>query len=84
MHNLFGDTDSVHVEATPDGRFRLSQPLRGDTVDTVLRFVHFKAEDLLAAYRDKVEAASWLQPVERELYLKELSGGLEGYTYLED
>ncbi len=84
MHNLFGDTDSVHVETTPDGGFKLSQPLRGDTVDAVLRFVHFDAEDLRAAYRDKVAAASWLNESERALCLKELSAGLEGYTYLED
>jgi len=84
MHNLFGDTDSVHVEATADGGYRLSQPLRGDTVDSVLRFVHFNAEDLLAAYREKVAAASWLQERQRDTCLRELSAGLEGYTYLED
>jgi len=84
MHNLFGDTDSVHVETTPDGGFRLGQPLRGDTVDKVLRFVHFDAEDLLSAYREKVGAASWLKDPEREICLRELSAGLEGYTYLED
>jgi len=84
MHNLFGDTDSVHVEATDDGGFRLSQALRGDTVDSVLRFVHFDSKDLLDAYRDKVGAASWLAETERAVCLKELAAGLEGYTYLED
>ncbi len=84
MHNLFGDTDSVHVEATADGGYRLSQALRGDTVDSVLRFVHFAPEELLAAYRDKVGAADWLSPPERETCLNELAAGLEGYTYLED
>jgi arginine decarboxylase len=84
MHNLFGDTDSVHVEAIPEGGFRLVQPLRGDTVDSVLKFVHFDAEDLLSAYRDKVAAANWLSEAERATCLGELSAGLEGYTYLED
>jgi arginine decarboxylase len=84
MHNLFGDTDSVHVETTADGGFKLSQPLRGDTVDSVLRFVHFEPEVLLSAYRDKVAAASWLNEADRAVCLSELSAGLEGYTYLED
>src|SRR5207237_8973784 len=84
LHNLFGDTDSVHVELTPDGRHLLVAPRRGDTVDSVLRFVHFDAEDLLAAYRQKVSAATWLDAKCREICITELAAGLEGYTYLED
>ncbi len=84
MHNLFGDTDSVHVELLPDGSHQLHRIRRGDTVASVLRYVHFDTSDLLAAYRAKVEAASWLNSVEREGYLRELADGLEGYTYLED
>ena len=84
MHNLFGDTDSVHVEIAPDGGFRLTQAKRGDTVDSVLRFVHFDPQDLLAAYRAKVAQATWLEPGQRETCLAELRAGLEGYTYLED
>jgi arginine decarboxylase len=84
MHNLFGDTDSVHVELLPDGSHKLVAPRRGDTVDSVLRYVHFDAEDLLAAYREKVRQAPDLDASRRASYLKELAAGLEGYTYLED
>ena len=84
MHNLFGDTDSVHVELTPDGGYRLAQPRRGDSVDSILRYVHFDSKDLLASYRAKIDAANWLGPDERTSYLSELAAGLEGYTYLED
>ncbi len=84
MHNLFGDTDSVHVELLPDGRVELLAPRRGDTVDSVLRYVHFDAQDLLAAYRDKIEAARDLDAKRKQSYLSELAAGLEGYTYLED
>ncbi|MEW6353613.1 MAG: biosynthetic arginine decarboxylase [Pseudomonadota bacterium] len=83
MHNLFGDTDSVHVELTPDGGHRLVQPLRGDTVETVLNYVHFNAADLLAAFRTKIDAAP-LSSAQRTAYLQELTDGLSGYTYLED
>jgi arginine decarboxylase len=84
LHNLFGDTDSVHVELLPDGNHKLTAPRRGDTVDSVLRFVHFDSEDLLTAYRQKVSAATWLDAKARDTYLTELAAGLEGYTYLED
>ncbi|MFQ5938222.1 MAG: biosynthetic arginine decarboxylase, partial [Acidiferrobacterales bacterium] len=84
MHNLFGDTHSVHVEVAADGGHRLVQPLHGDTVNAVLRYVHFDPKDLLAAYREKTEQASWLSADQRQAYLNELSAGLDGYTYLED
>jgi len=84
MHNLFGDTDSVHVELAADGTYQLAQPRRGDSVGAVLRYVHFDPEDLLATYRNKVAAATWLEPAARERCMEELSAGLEGYTYLED
>lgn len=84
MHNLFGDTDSVHVELAPDGNYRMAQARRGDTVDSVLRYVNFDADDLLVAYKEKMVRAEKLTPAQRALYLEELSAGLKGYTYLED
>ncbi len=84
MHNLFGDTDSVQVEPTNDGGYRLTEARRGDTADSVLRYVHFDPENLLAAYRDKIGAADWLDATQRGAYLAEIRDGLEGYTYLED
>jgi arginine decarboxylase len=82
MHNLFGDTDSVNVELTAAG-YRLSDPLRGDSVATVLRYVHIDSGELLAAYRRRVEGAG-IAPPQRDEILGELEAGLEGYTYLED
>jgi arginine decarboxylase len=83
MHNLFGDTDSVNVELTADGNHRLTQPQRGDTVDSVLRYVQFNPSDLLRAYREKIQRAD-LAPRQRESFLNELNAGLTGYTYLEE
>jgi len=84
MHNLFGDTDSVHVEPTADGGYKLTQARRGDTVGSVLRYVHFDAEDLLGAYREKIAEVKDLDSDTRKAYLKEFQEGLDGYTYLED
>ena len=41
MHNLFGDTDSVNVELDAENGYRLVKPEQGDTVEEVLRYVHF-------------------------------------------
>jgi arginine decarboxylase len=83
MHNLFGDTDAVNVELTADGGHRLVAPQRGDTVDELLRYVHFDADELLAAYRRKLDQADLAEPL-RKAYLGELEEGLAGYTYLEE
>lgn len=82
MHNLFGDTHSVHVELSEEG-YRLSHPIRGDLVENVLRYVHFDSQELLASYRAQFARAN-LPPEETEVYLEDLKEGLRGYTYLED
>jgi arginine decarboxylase len=83
MHNLFGDTDSVHVELTQDGGYRLIQPEHGDTVADVLRYVHFEPEELLVSYRTQLERLP-LSEAQKKEYFTELENGLHGYTYLED
>jgi arginine decarboxylase len=83
MHNLFGDSDSVNVELDPDNGYRLVKPEQGDTVEDVLRYVHFEPADLLSRYRNKIDAATTVDPNQRTQFLKELEEGLKGYTYLE-
>ena len=83
MHNLFGDTDAVDVELDPAGGYRLLRPEHGDTVDELLRYVHFEPEQLLKAYKQKLAAAN-LADEQRVSYLEALAAGLKGYTYLEE
>ena len=83
MHNLFGDTDAVNVELNANGSYKLVQPQRGDTVDELLRYVHFDAEDLLTAYRRKIGETDLSDDL-RKTHLAELEEGLRGYTYLEE
>lgn len=82
MHNLFGDTNSVDVERTADG-YRLHRSEHGDTVDELLRHVHFDPAELMATFRDKVAQAGL--PDDRSQHvLATLQAGMSGYTYLED
>ncbi|OGT92616.1 MAG: hypothetical protein A2286_11925 [Gammaproteobacteria bacterium RIFOXYA12_FULL_61_12] len=82
MHNLFGDTDAVNVELTADG-YCLTQPEQGDTVDELLRYVHFDIESMLDSYRKKLHTAG-IPARAADQYYDELKAGLHGYTYLED
>jgi len=83
MHNLFGDTDSVHIRVDESGNFAITDPLRGDSVDHVLSLVHFKPGWMREVYARKV-GGSDLDADTRARYLQELEDGLTGYTYLED
>jgi len=83
MHNLFGDTDSVHIRADDSGQFSITDPLRGDSVDHVLSLVQFKSDWMREVYARKV-AGSDIDADTRARYLQELEEGLTGYTYLED
>lgn len=82
MHNLFGDTDSMTVELTDDG-YRLADLRGGDTVESVLRYVHFDAAELMDEYRRRVKASA-MSAEEQAATVEELHAGLRGYTYLED
>jgi len=83
MHNLFGDTDSVHIRADDAGKFSITDPLRGDSVDHVLSLVQFKSDWMREVYARKV-AGSGVDAEKQTQYLQELEDGLTGYTYLED
>ena len=83
LHNLFGDTDSINVELTTDGGYRLLEHERGDTIDELLRYVHFEPDALRRAYRDKIYAVG-LRGTDAGALLNELEHGLTGYTYLEE
>lgn len=83
MHNLFGDTDSIDVTINAEGRYQLDNPIRGDTVDSVLRYVHFDASDLLKRLKQKLDSSE-LSEEQCKLFASELESGLTGYTYLED
>ena len=83
MHNLFGDTHSVNVVLDADGGYRLTQPQSGDTVDSVLRYVHFEPQELLERLRAAV-ATGALDERQRAMCHETLAAGITGYTYLED
>ncbi len=57
MHNLFGDTNAVHVRLGQTGEVILDAVIKGDTVREVLDYVQFKSDALVTRLRRDVEAA---------------------------
>jgi arginine decarboxylase len=82
LHNLFGDTNAVHIKLTDSG-YEISDLVHGDTVTEVLNYVQFGASNLLSVFRRKVGAATGLTRQEANTFIAEYIAGLEGYTYLE-
>ena len=82
LHNLFGDTNAVHIRIT-DAGYEITDLVHGDTVTEVLNYVQFGASNLLATFRRKVTAAKNISRQEANTFIAEYVAGLEGYTYLE-
>ena len=85
MHNLFGDTNVVHVDLDDAGRPRLMHVLRGERVQDVLEYVEYFEPDLLSNLRRSVEKAledGRITFEESALLYRRYEAGLHGYTYL--
>src|SRR6476660_1834222 len=83
LHNLFGDTNAVHIRLSSTDGYEVTGLVHGDTVTEVLAYVQFRASDLLATFRRKVANATKLERQEAHTVIADYVAGLEGYTYLE-
>jgi arginine decarboxylase len=87
LHNLFGDTNAVHVSFDEDGAVNVDTVIKGDTVREVLHYVQYSADELAARMRKDVERAVRAGKIsleESRQLLRFYESGLEGYTYLEE
>ena len=86
LHNLFGDTNAVHVAMNPDGGWRYEQIIQGETVADVLDYVNFRPQDLeqtLGAMIDRRVAEKAMTPAQGETLRQVYRAGLASYTYLQ-
>ncbi len=86
LHNLFGDTNAVHVSLDEHGEVVLETVIQGDTVREVLNYVQYSAQALIDEFRKDVELAVREQRIgyeESGRLLRFYEEGLQGYTYLE-
>ncbi|MCB9377641.1 MAG: biosynthetic arginine decarboxylase [Holophagales bacterium] len=86
LHNLFGDTNTLHVSLGEEGDYHIDHVLAGDTVTDVLRYVSYERSDLIAQVRrftEKALRAKRITLEESRQLLRVYEQGLAGYTYLE-
>ncbi len=85
MHNLFGDTNAVHIRVNKEG-YEIDQVIEGETVAEVLEYVQFNPKKLvrnLETWVTKSMKAGKISPEEGRDFLSTYRSGLFGYTYLE-
>lgn len=85
MHNLFGDTNAVHISVYKD-RYEIDQIIEGETVDEVLDYVQYNPKKLVRNLETWVTAsmkAGTITPEEGRDFISTYRSGLFGYTYLE-
>ena len=85
LHNLFGDTNVVHVELDESGRPRISEIVEGDTVKEVLSFVQYEPQNLIDRFRAAIETAvseGRITNEDSKDLVKRFRQSLDGYTYL--
>ncbi|MDE6315581.1 MAG: biosynthetic arginine decarboxylase, partial [Muribaculaceae bacterium] len=82
MHNLFGDTNAVHIDVYKD-RYEIDQIIDGETVAEVLDYVQFNPKKLVRNVETWVTAsmkAGKISPEEGREFLSNYRSGLYGYT----
>lgn len=85
MHNLFGDTNAVHISVTKDG-YEIDQLIDGETVADVLDYVEYNPKKLVRnveAWVTNSMKKGIITPEEGRQFLNTYRAGLYGYTYLE-
>lgn len=85
MHNLFGDTNAVHVTVDEDG-YSIDKTIDGETVADVLEYVQYDPKRLvrrLEAWVSKAVKEGKITIEEGKEFISNYRSGLYGYTYLE-
>ena len=85
LHNLFGDTNAVHVSVDEKG-YSIDQIIDGETVAEVLEYVQYNPKKLVRTVETWVTSSvksGIITAEEGKEFLSNYRSGLYGYTYLE-
>ncbi len=86
LHNLFGDTDAVHISLHDSG-YTVDHYVPGDTVTEVLSYVQYGRAEMVDRVRQYTEESiikGNITKLEAKSLIKHYEEGLSGYTYLEE
>ncbi|MDR2473657.1 MAG: biosynthetic arginine decarboxylase [Tannerella sp.] len=85
LHNLFGDTNAVHISVGKDG-YEIEQIIDGETIADVLEYVQYSPKKLVRTVETWVTQSMKEGKItleEGREFLSNYRSGLYGYTYLE-
>jgi arginine decarboxylase len=85
LHNLFGDTNAVHVEIDEAGLPSITSIIEGDTIREVLSYVQYSGEDLLSGVNSSIDKAvrrGTMSAEQSAKFMQRYKESLGGYTYL--
>lgn len=85
LHNLFGDTNAVHIKVKGD-EYVVDKVIEGETVADVLEYVQFNPKKMARTVEVWVMTSmkkGIISPEEGREFLSNYRSGLYGYTYLE-
>ena len=86
LHNLFGDTNAVHVSVDEKGYY-IDQIIDGETIADVLEYVQYSPKKLVRTVETWVTKCvkdGKITVEEGKEFLSNYRSGLYGYTYLEN
>ncbi len=85
LHNLFGDTNVVHISTTESG-YNIDQIIDGESVAEVLDYAQYNSKKLVRTVETWVMSSvkqGKISVEEGKEFLSNYRSGLYGYTYLE-
>jgi arginine decarboxylase len=85
LHNLFGDTNAVHVSFNRKTNYKIDTVINGDATWESLKYVQYKGPEILKHVRDTLEkgvASRKINFEETSHFLELLDKALVSYTYL--
>ncbi|MCA9586201.1 MAG: biosynthetic arginine decarboxylase [Myxococcales bacterium] len=84
MHNLFGDTNAVHVRLGEEG-YHVAHVVKGDSVAEVLHYVQYSPESMVERVRQQAERAlkkGQITLQQMRILMRHYEESLGEYTYL--
>lgn len=85
LHNLFGDTNAVHVDLDEEGNWELNHVIEGDQIREVLSYVQYDSQELIERLRLSIEKslkAGRMTNEESAKIQRKFRKALDSYTYL--
>jgi len=87
LHNLFGDTNAIHVTQDGNGHWHCEQIVRGESTARILGYVQFHRElleDRISRMVQQAQRSGRITPAQGKAFRELYAEGLEQLSYLEE